>query len=194
MSGSDLDSPDEAELVTAAERDRAAAGEVDDLEASGAPTFEEAHFRQVLGHFATGITVITTIDDAGPVGFTCQSFMSLSMDPPLVVFSPSRSSSTWPRIEKTEKFCVNILSERQEDICRVFATKSQDKFAGVGWRAGRTGAPILHDVLGWIEARIDAVHDGGDHLLVAGRVIDLGMGEPGHPLLFYRGGYGRFEA
>jgi len=166
----------------------------DDIARTGAPTFEEAHFRQVLGHFATGITIITTVDEDGPVGFTCQSFMSLSMDPPLVGFSPSRTSATWPRIEKTEHFCVNILSDRQEDVCRVFATKSQDKFSGVGWRRGRTGAPVLHEVLGWIEASIQTVHDAGDHLLVVGRVLDLGMGQEGRPLLFYRGGYGRFEA
>lgn len=193
MSSSDLDSPDEAGLVGAAKGPKSSDG-ADDVELTGAPTVEEARFRQVLGHFATGITVITTADAEGPVGFTCQSFTSLSIDPPLVLFAPSRTSSTWPRIERSRLFCVNILSDRQEEICRVFATKSQDKFAGIGWRRGHTGAPILHDVLGWIEARIATVHDGGDHLIVSGRVVDLGVGVEGHPLLFYRGGYGRFEA
>lgn len=169
-------------------------GDRDDLDSMTAPSIEEAHFRQVLGHFASGIVVITAAAEHGPVGFTCQSFMSLSMDPPLVAFSPAKTSSTWPHVERSKRFCVNILSDRQEDVCRVFATKGDDKFSGVGWRAGRGGAPVLHDVLGWIEADVDAVHDAGDHLIVTGRVTELGVGESGHPLLFYRGGYGRFES
>jgi len=157
-------------------------------------TIDQAHFRQVLGHFATGVTVIAAHDEQGPIGFTCQSFMSLSLDPALVAFAPGKASSTWPRIRATGVFCANVLAEDQEDVCRVFASKGGDKFQGIGWRPGVTGSPVLADVLAWVEARIEAVHDAGDHEIVIGRVAELGVREAGHPLLFYRGGFGRFEA
>jgi flavin reductase (DIM6/NTAB) family NADH-FMN oxidoreductase RutF len=167
---------------------------VDDLAATGAPTFDSAHFRAVLGHFTTGIAIITAMDGREPVGLTCQSFMSLSLDPPLIAFAPGKSSTSWPRIRQAGVFCVNVLTEEQEDTCRVFATTGAEKFRGVGWRGGETGSPILDDALAWIECRIEHEHDAGDHVIVVGRVIALDATRTGRPLLFYRGGYGRFEA
>jgi flavin reductase (DIM6/NTAB) family NADH-FMN oxidoreductase RutF len=158
-----------------------------------APIISPEHFRAVLGHFCSGVTIVTAIDSEGPVGLTAQSFTSLSLDPPLVVVCPGRSSTSWPRIEATGTFCVNILGEQSEEVCRGFATKGGDKFSGVGWRpAFGTGAPQLTDALAWIDCRLEAIHDGGDHLIAVGRVLDLGATE-GRPLLFYRGGYGRFD-
>jgi len=151
------------------------------------------HFRAVLGHFCTGVTVVTAIDDDGPVGFTAQSFTSLSLDPPLVIVCPGKGSTTWPRIEAAGAFCVNVLAEDQEELCRGFAMRGGEKFAGVGYTpAPRTGAPLLAGVLAWVDCRLEHIHDGGDHVIVVGRVLDLGLAE-GRPLLFYRGGFGRFE-
>lgn len=166
----------------------------DDLEESGAQTFDVAHLRQVMGHFATGVAIITAMDGNDPVGFAVQSFQSLSLDPPLVLFSAQRTSTTWPRIQKAKTFCVNILSDDQEAMCRTFGASGADKFRGIGWvPAPRTGAPLLRDVLAWVEGRIVAEHDGGDHVVVIGRVLDLHVEHEGRPLLFYRGGFGRFE-
>jgi 3-hydroxy-9,10-secoandrosta-1,3,5(10)-triene-9,17-dione monooxygenase reductase component len=165
----------------------------DDLQRGSAPTFDTARFREVLGHFATGVAVVTTADEDGPAGFTCQAFNALSLEPPLVVFAPSRTSQSWPRIERTKVFCANVLSESQEALARVFATKSDRKFDGVGWRPGTTGSPILHDALAWAECRLEVAHDGGDHRVAIGRPLDMGVGH-GQPLVFYRGGFGRFEA
>ena len=167
---------------------------LDDLEQTGAPTFDSAHFRAVLGHFCSGICIITAMDGDEPVGLTCQSFTSVSLDPALVAFVPGKSSTSWPRIEKSGAFCVNVLSADQEDLCRVFATSGTDKFRGVGWRPAESGSPLLHDTLAWIDCRIETIHDAGDHLLVVGSVIELDSAPGGKPLLFYRGGYGRFEA
>ena len=166
-----------------------------DVEATAAPSFDGAHFRSVLGHFCTGITIITAVDDGEPVGLTCQSFCSVSLEPPLVAFAPSKSSTSWPRIQRTGVFCVNVLGEDQEDVCRVFATSGADKFRGLGWKPGPSKSPILEDVLGWIDCKLDTIHEAGDHLIVIGRVLELHVADdhPG-PLLFYRGGYGRFEA
>ena len=166
----------------------------DDLEESGAPTFDLAHLKQVMGHFCTGVTIITAMDGKEPVGFTAQTFQSLSLEPPLVLFSPAKTSTTWPRIQSAGSFCVNILAEHQEAVCRTFATSGADKFRGIGWvPAPRTGAPLLRDTLAWIEGEIVESHDGGDHLVVIGRVLDLHVEREGRPLLFYRGGFGRFE-
>jgi flavin reductase (DIM6/NTAB) family NADH-FMN oxidoreductase RutF len=166
----------------------------EDLERRGAPTFDSARLKQVMGHFCTGVTIITAIDGNDPVGFVVQSFQSLSLEPALVLFSAQKTSSTWPRIQAAEEFCVNILAEDQEAICRSFAASGADKYRGVGWRPGpATGAPVLNGVLGWVEARIEQVIDGGDHVIVVARLLDLDLEKEGRPLLFYRGGFGRFE-
>jgi flavin reductase (DIM6/NTAB) family NADH-FMN oxidoreductase RutF len=154
---------------------------------------DEAKFRQVLGHYPTGVVVVTAIGpDDKPAGLAIGSFTSVSLDPLLVGFFAAKNSSSWPKIEAAGTFCVNILGEDQEDICRVFASKGDDKFASIGWRRGRAGAPVINDVIAWVECSIEQVTDAGDHVLVLGRVLDLGVGHSGGPLLFYRGGYGRY--
>ncbi|MGW7196260.1 flavin reductase family protein [Streptomyces chryseus] len=173
-----------------------------DLRAVGAderPPVDPAGFRAVLGHFATGVTVVTAPPGsdapAGPAGFACQSFASLSLDPPLVTFMVARTSTTWPRIARAGVFCVNILGADQGDLCRGFAVSGADKFAGVGYApAPVTGSPLLDSVPAWIDCRVQAVHTGGDHLIVVGRVEALGGSDDGEPLLFHRGRFGRFSA
>jgi len=153
--------------------------------------FDEARFKEVLGHFATGVVVVTAMEDAVPVGFTCQSFTSLSLDPPMVALAPGKSSTSWPRIARVGTFCANILSEGQEALCRDFAVSGGDKFTGVGWRPASNGAPLLDGVLAWVECTLLLVHDAGDHELVVGQVDEMGVNS-GRPLLFYRGGFGSF--
>ena len=154
--------------------------------------FDSAKFRQVLGHFSTGVTVITAATEAGPVGLAVGSFSSVSLDPPMVAFFPDKGSSSWPKIEASGHFCVNILADTQEDVCRRFASRADDKFAGLGWKPAGSGSPLLDGVLAWIDCDIDAVSEAGDHFSVMGRVRDLGVSNEGAPLLFYRGGYGCF--
>lgn len=145
------------------------------------------HFRDVLGHFATGVTVITAVADGEPVGFTCQSFSSLSLDPPLVTFAPQRTSTTWPRIRGAGRFCANVLAEGQEELARRFARTGTDKFAGVRWSTSPSGCPVLDDVLAWVDCEVLRELDGGDHVLVLGRVLDLAVLGPAPPLLFFQG-------
>ena len=151
-----------------------------------------SHFRTVLGHFCTGLTVITSVDEGEPVGFTCQSFSSLSLEPPLVVFCPGKSSTSWPRIMRSGRFCANVLASDQEDVCRTFATAGIDKFATVAWASSAAGSPLLDGALAWIEGTIVSETDGGDHLVVVGRVLDFAVSRDADPLLFYRGQYGHF--
>jgi 3-hydroxy-9,10-secoandrosta-1,3,5(10)-triene-9,17-dione monooxygenase reductase component len=148
-----------------------------------------ALFRQVLGHFATGVTVITTIDGGRPAGFACQAFAALSLDPPLVLFCPSTSSATWPVIARTGQFCANVLADGQQDLARRFGTSGGDKFAGVRWSPSPSGAPVLAGALTWVQATVEAAHEAGDHHVVVGRVTALGECRAGQPLLFYRGRY-----
>lgn len=156
---------------------------------------DQSSFRQVLGHFPTGVTVVTAMpDEGGPAGLAVGSFTSVSLDPPLVAFCPSRTSGSWPRIESTGGFCVNVLADDQEHVSRVFAGKAADKFQGLGWHPSPQGAPVLTDVLAWIDCRVEAVHEGGDHYVVLGRVTALGIEREGLPLVFFRGGYGSFRA
>jgi 3-hydroxy-9,10-secoandrosta-1,3,5(10)-triene-9,17-dione monooxygenase reductase component len=158
-----------------------------------AATFDSAKYRQVLGHFPTGVTVITAMDEGAPVGLAVGSFSSVSLEPALVGFFATHTSSTWPRIQAAGSFCVNILSEDQEEVCRRFATSGGDKFAGLGWTpSGHSGAPLLDGSLAWIDCDISEVVEAGDHVLVLGAVRDLGVRHEGGPLVFFRGGYGRF--
>lgn len=159
-----------------------------------APAIEAARFRQVLGHFATGVTVIAAAGPEGPVGLAVGSFTSLSLDPPLVAFCADKRSSSWPKIRAAGSFCVSVLSEDQEALCRAFASRGTDKFAGVGWEPAGTGSPRLLGALAWIDCTVEVVHDGGDHDICVGRVEELDVGdEEAGPLVFYRGGYGRFQ-
>ncbi|MDF6044128.1 flavin reductase family protein [Streptomyces sp. JH14] len=158
------------------------------------PPVDPAEFRRVLGHFATGVTVVTAHTTDGPAGFACQSFASLSLDPPLVAFMVARTSTTWPRIAHAGAFCVNILGAQQGALCRKFAVSGADKFAGVTYGAApATGSPLLSSVPAWVDCRIQAVHTGGDHLIVVGRVEALGAADGDGPLLFHRGAFGRFS-
>ncbi|WP_435840775.1 flavin reductase family protein [Streptomyces cinnamoneus] len=164
-------------------------------------------FRNVLGHFASGVTVITApgatapgAEQEPPAGFACQSFSSLSLDPPLVVFMVARSSGTWPRIARAGVFCVNVLGSDQGALCRGFAVRSSqtdDKFAGVAHEpAPVTGSPRIEGVPAWIDCTIHAVHTAGDHLIVVGRVEALGAdgsAAGAGPLLFHRGTFGTFD-
>ncbi|MGW5659576.1 flavin reductase family protein [Streptomyces sp. NPDC003758] len=153
---------------------------------------DSAEFRSVLGNFATGVTVVTAPaadGEVSPAGFACQSFSSLSLEPPLVVFMVGRSSSTWPRIARAGVFCVNVLAADQAALCRGFAVSGGDKFAGVRHEAAPfSGAPRLIGATAWIDCAIHAVHTGGDHLIVVGRVEALGTGDgDDRPLLFHKG-------
>ena len=146
--------------------------------------------RDVLGHFASGVTVVTAIGPDGPIGFTCQSFSSLSLDPPLVAFAPSRTSTTWPRLRDVGRFCVNVLAEDQSHLSQQFARSGTDKYAGVAWARSPHGSPVLNGVVAWIDSEVWAEYEGGDHTIVVGRVLDLGADEARSPLVFHRGGYG----
>jgi len=163
------------------------------MDLAPADAFDEARYRQVMGHFATGVTVVTADAGGEPVGLAVNSFTSVSLVPALVAVCISTRSSTWPRVREGGAFCVNILSEDQEAVCRTFAARGPGRFAGIGYERARSGAPILTGVLAWIDCTIEAEHPGGDHVIVVGRVRDLGVAREHAPLVFYRGGYGRFE-
>ncbi len=162
------------------------ADESTELLSSGATEVDPGAFRRALGHFATGITVVTAMEGGEPVGFTCQSFFSLSLEPPLIALAPGKSSTSWPRIAQTGAFGVNILSIGQEELARAFAVSGGDKFGGCAWRKGPvTGAPLLHGTLAWLECALEAIYDAGDHELVVGRVLALEVGE-GEPLVYFK--------
>jgi 3-hydroxy-9,10-secoandrosta-1,3,5(10)-triene-9,17-dione monooxygenase reductase component len=151
-----------------------------------------ASMREVLGHFVTGIVVVTAICRDGPAGFTCQSFCSLSLDPPLVSFAPARTSTTWPRIRTAGTFCVNVLASDHAELSAGFARSSVtagDKFTGVGWRPSPSGAPVLDGVSAWVDCTLWNEYDGGDHTIAVGHVRDLGADPARLPLLYYRGRY-----
>jgi 3-hydroxy-9,10-secoandrosta-1,3,5(10)-triene-9,17-dione monooxygenase reductase component len=159
--------PDDAEAVAAARR-----------------------FRDVLGRFASGVTVVTTISGGEPVGMTCQSFSSVSLDPPLVLFVPARTSRAWPLMQRAGRFCVTFLAEGQSDLSDTMASRATDKFADVEWTPSAvTGSPTFPGALGHVDCTIHAVHEAGDHDVVIGKVVDLVASDAEDPLLFFRGEY-----
>lgn len=152
---------------------------------------DSATFRTVLGHYPTGVCVVTAMaSDGQPVGMSIGSFTSVSLDPPLVAFFPNRRSTTWQRIHEAGRFCVNVLGDHQEAISRRFAAPAADKFAGLTHRTSALGSPILDGVVAWIDCRLHATHEAGDHVIVVGEVAALETTEQSaDPLLFHRGGY-----
>lgn len=155
---------------------------------------EPSTFRQVLGHYPTGVCVITSMTaDGAPIGMAIGSFSSVSLDPPLVAFFPDRRSSSWERIRATDRFCVNVLGDHQETICRRFATSGGNKFDGISYRLSGLGLPILEGIVAWVDCRIHSVHEAGDHFIAVGEVASLDADQPAQPLVFHRGGYGQLR-
>jgi flavin reductase (DIM6/NTAB) family NADH-FMN oxidoreductase RutF len=150
---------------------------------------EKNELRRVMGHFATGITVITTHNDAGQIhGLTANAFTSVSLVPPLCLICVDKKADSYASFEESKVFTVNFLADNQEDISRRFAVSGGDKFSGTAYRMGANGAPILDGTLGHLECKLISVYDGGDHTIYIGEVEEAETRE-GKPLLFYRGGY-----
>jgi len=159
--------------------------------------FDSLQFRKVLGHFPTGVTIVTGLAGDEPAGFTIGSFTSVSLDPPLVGFLPQVSSDTWQAMAPSGKFCVNVLRDDQASLCWRFAKSGvgDDRFDYVTWTHSPTGCPIIEGVGAWIDCVVEHSFELGDHYFVVGRVIDLAHHTDPHvPLVFYKGALGGFLA
>ena len=163
--------------------------------ASSLSDFDPKVFRSLMGQFCTGIVIATGAPNGVPAGFVAQSFVSLSLDPPLIAICPGKSSTSWPKLREAGTFCVNMLHAAQIELCNRFARPGGDKFVDVDWQPGITGAPVLTDALAWVECTLENEVEAGDHTIAIGRVQRLEQAAPdADPLLFFRGGYGTFSA
>ncbi|MEC7828559.1 MAG: flavin reductase family protein [Actinomycetota bacterium] len=150
-------------------------------------------FRNVLGHFPTGVTAVTAVNDGKPVGMAIGSFTSVSLEPPLVAFLPGKESGSWKEIRESGSFCVNVMGQDQMEVCGVMASRAEDKFADVEWSPAGSGSPIISGSIAYIDCDIEMVHDGGDHDIVVGRVLELEVLDSKSPLVFFQGNYGTFS-
>ncbi|MEM8802304.1 MAG: flavin reductase family protein [Pseudomonadota bacterium] len=155
-------------------------------------TTDPKAFRNALGRYATGVTVITCATPEGPVGITVNSFASVSLDPPLVLWSPAKGSKRCEIFVNAEHFAIHVLGESQKGLCDTFAAVGGRDFSAVEWQPGAHGVPLLKQCLACFECERYAVHPGGDHEIILGKVTKATVGE-GAPLVFVKGGYGRFE-
>ena len=146
--------------------------------------------RSALARFGTGVTIVTTSTDAGPVGITANSFSSVSLDPPLVLWSASRASRRYPAFRDAEHMAIHVLAENQMDLCRAFSA-SAHAFDQVDWRESERGVPLLQGCLARFECERYAEYDGGDHAILVGRVLKASVRQ-GLPLLLYGGQFGQF--
>ena len=151
-------------------------------------SLDVAHFKEVLGHYATGLVVVTAATADGPAGFTCQTFGSLSLQPPLVTFAASSAGHSWGLVRQGELVGISILSADQEPLARRFATTGLDKFDGTAWEKGPDGSPLLDGALAHIEGRISGVTTHGDHDVAVVEVTYV-HARSGHPLIYFRGGF-----
>lgn len=160
------------------------------------PAIEPLRFREALGHYASGITVVTTHIDGEPIGFTCQSFHSVSMSPPLVSFSVMSNSASYPKIRQAGRFAVNILSDGQVEVSNQFARRGTDKWLGIDWQESPLGNPLIAGSLHWIDCEIHAEYAAGDHVIVIGEVkaLDLQDATATQPLLYFKGQYRNMAA
>jgi len=153
------------------------------------PVVTPRMMKTALGNFGSGVTVVTAIGPDGPLGFTCQTFVSLSLEPALISFCPARTSRTWPRIREIGRFCVNVLAHDQEALSVRFASSEADKFAGLSYGSLPGGAPLLNGVVAWVDGELFDEYDGGDHTIVVASVRDLGTPADKQPLIYHRGDY-----
>jgi flavin reductase (DIM6/NTAB) family NADH-FMN oxidoreductase RutF len=160
---------------------------------SAAPaSIDPSTFRAVLGRFASGVTVVTVRDPAGrDHGMTVSAFCSVSLEPPLVLACIDRSATLLGALGAGSAYAINVLSETQEALSRRFASEMDDRFDGIGYSRGPRGSALLDDALAWLECRVEARVDAGDHVVIIGRVEHTQVTEASGPLLYYRSGYGR---
>ena len=157
--------------------------------ASATQALDTRSLRDALGRFATGVAFVTAAPDGEPAGMIVNSFASVSLEPPLVSFSPSRTSLTWSRMRRTGRFGVNVLGRRHEPFVQRATPAGADRFAGLDWEPGRTGVPLINDALATLECEIAAEHGAGDHWIVVGRVCDLRVSPDDDPLVFFGGAF-----
>lgn len=156
---------------------------------------DPGRMRHALGHFATGVTVVTGYaPDGAPVGFACQSFAAVSLEPPLVLFCADHRGRSWPLMRETGRFTVNVLGHEQQDLVSRFGVAGGRRFIGLAWKRSGVGGPSLPGVLMRVHCEIERVTAAGDHDVVIGRVLGLDDSEPGRPMLFYRGQFTVTEA
>jgi flavin reductase (DIM6/NTAB) family NADH-FMN oxidoreductase RutF len=151
-------------------------------------TIDQAEFRTAMGHFASGVTVVTTRSGGEPVGLTVSAFCSLSLEPPLVLVCIEKSVRSHDALREAGLFAVNILASDQEHLSRRFASSADEKFEGVGLREGFDEVPLLEGALTVVQCRVREELEGGDHTIFVGEVVEVEVGT-GEPLLYYRGGY-----
>lgn len=150
-------------------------------------------FRAVLGRFATGVTIVTVCAPEGrPHGMTVSAFASVSLDPTLVLICIDKNAALAPLLPDLEHFAVNVLTSEQEELSRRFANDLDDRFDGIGYTLGKSGAPLIDNTLAWLECRVVERHPAGDHVIVIGEVVRA-EAHSGSPLLYFRGGYARLE-
>ena len=150
--------------------------------------------RNVMGHFATGVTIITTKDVSGkPFGLTANAFSSLSLDPPLVLICVDKKVDCYACFEQSKIFVVNVLSEGQDQLSTRFATKGIEKFEGVAVRQGNLGVPLLEGAVAHIECTLTSAYEGGDHTIYVGEIQSVAASGD-RPLLFFKGKYSRLLA
>jgi flavin reductase (DIM6/NTAB) family NADH-FMN oxidoreductase RutF len=153
-----------------------------------------ATLRHAFGHMPTGVAVLCAYDAEGrPVGMSANSLTSVSLDPPLLLVCPARTSTTWPHLRAAGAFSVSILADHQQELSRLFSARNVDRFGGIGWHPRDTG-PALDEAIAWIDARIRDEHDAGDHMIVVADVLAVETAVESRPLVFFRGGYGGFAA
>ena len=155
-----------------------------------APALEARPFRDALGRFATGVAFVTAAPDGEPAGLIVNSLTSVSLEPPMVSFCPSRSSLTWSRMRRAGRFGVNVLGRQHERFAMRATPAGADRFAGVAWKPGRGGVPLRADALASFECEILAEHPAGDHWIVVGRVDDVRISPLNDPLVFFAGAFG----
>ncbi|WP_234343032.1 flavin reductase family protein [Streptomyces fulvoviolaceus] len=189
VSGPDVMTPQGNGTVSIPAGEETLMSRIADLDSGRA--IREHEFRAAVGCYASGLTVVAALDEMGnPAGLTCQSFSSLSLEPPLILVCIGRRSSSWARIEPTGRFGVSILAEEQQEICAAIGRSGGDKFGSIDWHASADGAVHIEGALATINCRISTIHDGGDHLVVIGEVMGLTVRDAGAPLLYFRGNFG----
>lgn len=162
---------------------------------AASPELDSVQLRRVMSNFPSGVVVLTAINRSEPVGMTVQSFASLSLQPPLCLVCPSKSSTSWPRILEAPGLVVNILGAQQGELAKQFGSRGADKFSGVRWDASPIlGAPVLNDVVAWLECQVCATYDGGDHTIQIASILGATITDTDDPdpLVYFRTKFGTF--